>query len=132
MCQKWVSSQGLRVTLPRYRLLWNPLQVIWRRKLNDMKRFLWSSMPFPCHYHTQLVIYDLILNSNGEHKKLTEKKKLKYWHFFFRNDKLNTFKILESSGESKDCTVQAAKRQRLEKGHLSKVLSFITHNLIAL
>ncbi|KAJ1692745.1 hypothetical protein LUZ63_009443 [Rhynchospora breviuscula] len=47
-----------------------------------------------------------------------------------RNNKLNTFNSLESSGESKDCTIQAAKRQRLEKGHLSKATGTAQPDLI--
>lgn len=124
MCQKWIWSLGSRVMLPRYRLLWNLRQATWQRKLRDLKRTLSTSMSFTCHYHAQLVIYNLILKSSDGQKKLRGYKTLiKYWHLFVRNNKLNTFKSLESSGESKDCTVQAAKRQRLERGHLSKVLS---------
>ncbi|KAJ3691121.1 hypothetical protein LUZ61_020285 [Rhynchospora tenuis] len=47
-----------------------------------------------------------------------------------RNNKLNTFNSLESSGESKDCTIQAAKRQRLEKGHLGKATGTAQPDLI--
>ncbi|XP_078161710.1 uncharacterized protein LOC144557038 isoform X1 [Carex rostrata] len=47
-----------------------------------------------------------------------------------KNNKLNPLKSLESTGELKDGTVQAAKRQRLEKGHLGKATGTAQPDLI--